>query len=100
MSPEGALATRTSGAPAELVVRRELVPEAGLRLGGHARRFHHRPDLGLLFAEERLEALPVGPLVEDHQPAAVVRAVEAVRDEAVLLSGFEDRLHLVPVLVR
>src|SRR6266849_6025498 len=91
--------TSTSGAPAVLVLRCELMPEAGLRLSSRARRFHHRPDLGLLLLEERLEALPVGPLIEDHQPAAVVRAVEAVRDEAVLLSGCEDRLHLVPVLV-
>src|SRR5437016_2368 len=88
----------SSGAPAEHVVRRNLLPEHGRRLRGRSCRFHHRPDLPLLLAEKRFEALPVGPLVENHDLAAVVRAVEAVRDETVLLSRFEDSLHLVLVL--
>src|SRR6266702_429720 len=75
-TPPPALAARRRRrrlrAPTELIVRLEFVPEARLGLGGHASRFKQGPDLGLLLPEERLEALPVGPLVENHHPAAVV----------------------------
>jgi hypothetical protein len=61
-----------SGAPAEGVVRRELAPKRWLRLRGRTSGFDYRPDLGLLLPEERLETLPVGPLIEHRRLAAVV----------------------------
>src|SRR3954462_15837564 len=72
-----------SDAPTEGVAGRQLLPAHGIRLLRDLRRFHQRPDHGLLIPEERLVALPVRPLVQDQDASAVVGAVEAVRDEAV-----------------
>src|ERR671939_1657655 len=82
--------------PADLVVRVELAPERDLRLARHADGLHHRLDLGSHLLEEALEALRVRPLVDDHDLSLC--AVEAVRDEAVLLRAFGDGAHRLGIL--
>jgi hypothetical protein len=60
--------------------------------------FEHRPDLGLLILEKGFEAFPVRPLVQHHQAAAIVGAVEAVRDEAMALGRFQGTACLLRIL--
>src|ERR687887_1593410 len=83
--------------PAHLVMGLESAPERDLRLAADAHLLHERFDLAPLLLEEGLEALGVGPLVDDHD-LAVVRSVEAVGDQPVLLGPVGDAAHPVGIL--
>src|SRR5512132_3692859 len=77
----------------------KLVPERDLRLRRGADFAHQRLNFGSRLCEERLEALRVGPFVDDHD-LAVLGAVEPMGDDPMRLRAVAYRPYCVRVCSR